>query len=390
MISLSLATILGLAALGAWVYLVYAHAGFWRADQWLGPVPAGGRPKPAVVAIVPARNEAATIARTAESLMAQHYDGPFAVVVVDDSSSDGTGELAREALSRSAGGRVFSVVTAPPLPPGWSGKLAAMDCGVREAGRLLPEAQYFWFSDADIVHGPRTLARLVGRAGEGFGLVSLMVRLDCRGMWDRLLIPAFVFFFQMLYPFPSINAKPPRIGGAAGGCLLLGREALARIGGLASVKGALIDDCALAEAVRREGFRLWLGHADDSRSLRAYGGLGETWRMVARTAYTQLGYSPLKLAGTVLGMGLVFLAAPLVVLLAPWHGSLIALLAGLAAIGLMLKAYEPTLRLYGLGPAQGLALPAAAALYTAMTVDSARRHWQGLGGAWKARTYDFG
>jgi hopene-associated glycosyltransferase HpnB len=282
------------------------------------------------------------------------------------------------------------VVTAPALPAGWSGKLAAMECGVREAVRLLPEAQYVWFTDADIVHGPRTLERLMAKAGEGFGLVSLMVRLDCKGVWDRLLIPAFVFFFQMLYPFPAVNAKPSRIGGAAGGCLLLARDALEKIGGLAAIKDALIDDCTLAEAVRREGFRLWLGHADDSRSLRVYGALGETWRMVARTAYTQLDYDPFKLIGTVLGMVLVFLIAPLAVILAPWHGSLVALLAGLAAIGLMVRAYAPTLRLYGLEPAQGLTLPAAAALYTAMTVDSALRHWQGRGGAWKARTYDFG
>jgi hopene-associated glycosyltransferase HpnB len=217
-----------------------------------------------------------------------------------------------------------------------------------------------------------------------------MVRLDCRSLWDRLLIPAFVFFFQMLYPFPAVNAKPSRIGGAAGGCLLLARAALEQIGGIAAIKGALIDDCALAEAVRREGFRLWLGHADDSRSLRVYGALSETWDMVARTAYTQLEYSPLKLAGTVLGMILVFLIAPFCVILAPWHGSLVALLSGLAAIGLMVRAYGPTLRLYGLDTSYALTLPVAAALYTAMTVDSALRHWQGKGGAWKARTYDFG
>lgn len=388
MISISFVLIVSLAALGAWIYLVYAHAGFWRADQWLGPVPAHGPARPGVVAVVPARNEAATIARTAESLMAQAYDGPLAIVVVDDSSSDGTGDLAREALNR--GTRPFAVVTAPPLPSGWSGKLAAMEHGLREAARLMPEARYVWFTDADIVHGPRTLERLIAKAGEGFALVSLMVRLDCRGYWDRLLIPAFVFFFQMLYPFPAVNAKPSRIGGAAGGCLMLERDALERIGGLAAIKGALIDDCALAEAVRQEGLRLWLGHADDSRSLRAYGALAETWRMVVRTAYTQLDYSALKLAGTVLGMALVFLAPPLVVILAPWHGSVPALLAGLAAIGLMLRAYGPTLRVYGLDSMRGLTLPLAAALYTAMTVDSAIRHWQGRGGAWKARTYDFG
>jgi hopene-associated glycosyltransferase HpnB len=384
---ISLAAILSLLALGAWIYLVYAHAGFWRSDQWLGPIPGGGT-RAAVVAIIPARNEAETIARTAQSLMAQSYDGPFAIVIVDDSSTDDTASLAREALAKSS--RPWAVVTAPPLAPGWTGKLAALNCGVTEAERLLPEARYFWFTDADIVHGPRTLERLIARTNEGYSLVSLMVRLDCRGFWDRLLIPAFVFFFQMLYPFPAVNAKPSRVGGAAGGCLLLAREALERIGGLGSIKGALIDDCSLAEAVRREGFRLWLGHADDSRSLRGYGSLGETWRMVARSAYTQLDQSPLKLAGTVLGMTLVFLLAPALILLFPWHGSVFGLLASAAAVALMLKAYAPTLRIYGLDRINGLALPVAAALYTAMTVDSALRHWQGKGGAWKARTYDLG
>jgi hopene-associated glycosyltransferase HpnB len=390
MIHLSLFVFLSLAALAAWVYLVYGNSGFWHVDQWLGPVPSPGLRRPGVIAIVPARNEVASIAKTAESLARQAYDGPFAVLIVDDGSQDGTAEAARQAFALVPVGAPCTVVQAPPLPKGWTGKLAALDFGVAEARRLMPDARYLWFTDADIVHGPRTLARLVARAEGGYGLVSLMVRLDCKGFWDELLIPAFVFFFQMLYPFQAVNAKPSRIGGAAGGCLLLRTDALDAIGGLAAIKNALIDDCALAEAVRQEGFRLWLGHADDSRSLRAYGSLEETWKMVARTAYTQLGYSPLKLAGTVAGMALVFLVPILAVVLAPLHGSLLALFAGIAAIGLMLKAYGPTLTLYGQLPLRGLFLPVAAALYTIMTVDSARLHWQGRGGAWKTRTYDFG
>jgi len=389
MIHLSLVTLLGILALCAWLYLVYGNSGFWKVDQWLGPVPARVTGLPGVIAIVPARNEIATIAKTVESLARQSYDGPFAVLVVDDSSDDGTGEAARQALTLVPE-RQGWVVQAPPLAAGWTGKLAALDFGIGEARRFMPQARYIWFTDADIAHGPHTLERLVARAEQGFGLVSLMVRLDCRGFWDRILIPAFVFFFQMIYPFPAVNAKPSRVGGAAGGCALLRAEALEAIGGLAAIKGALIDDCALAEAVRQEGYRLWLGHADDSHSLRAYGSLDESWKMVARSAYTQLGYSWIKLLGTVGGMVLVFLVPPLAAVLGLLHGDLLELFVGLAAIGLMLKAYAPTLQLYGQKPLEGLYLPLAGALYTAMTVDSARLHWSGRGGAWKTRTYDFG
>lgn len=390
MIEISLAVLLGVLALGAWIYLVYAHDEFWRVDQWLGPAGAPGGPRPAVVAIVPARDEAPTIALTAQSLVGQTYDGSFGIVIVDDSSRDGTGELARATLGQAATARLAAVVNAPLLRPGWTGKLAALDYGIQEALRLMPQADYFWFTDADIVHGPRTLERLMTKAGEGFSLVSLMVRLDCRSLIDRLLIPAFVFFFQMLYPFPAVNAKPSRSGGAAGGCLLIARKTLERFGGLEAVKGRLIDDCAIAEAARGEGGRLWLGHADDSRSLRVYSGLGEVWDMVARSAYTQLDYNPLKLVGTVLGLLLIFLAPPILILLYPWHHSAFALILGSVAVGLMLKAYAPTLRLYQLRPVQGLLLPLAALIYTAMTIDSAGRHWRGVGGAWKTRTYDFG
>lgn len=379
-----------LVALGAWIYLVWGRANFWKCDQWLGPVPARGPVRPGVVAVVPARNESETIAKTVKSLAGQDFSGPFSIIVVDDGSTDRTGDIAREAFEASGTPHIWAVVDAPPLEPGWTGKLAAMQAGIEAAGRIAPDAAFVWFTDADIVHGPRTLERLVAKAGEGNGLVSLMVRLHCRGIWEELLIPAFLFFFQMLYPFPAVNARPPQIGGAAGGCLLVSLKALGSIGGLTSIKGALIDDCALAEAVRAAGYYVWLGHADDSRSLRRYLYLREIWAMVARTAFTQLDYSTVKLVGTLLGMILVFLVAPFGVLLAPWHGSPIALACGLAVLALMVKAYAPTLRIYGKAPLFALTLPVAAALYTAMTADSARRHWQGEGGAWKARTYDFG
>lgn len=385
---MSLGELLVCVALAAWLVLVYGRSGFWRADQWLGPVPAPG-PRPGVVAIVPARNEAETIEAVVRALCNQRYGGPLGVVIVDDASTDGTGDKARAALAGSGADVAWRVIEAPPLAPGWSGKVAAQEAGLEAARSLVPEARYVWFSDADIVHGPLTLERLVAKAGEGRSLVSLMVRLHCADAWERLLIPAFVFFFQMLYPFPAVNRRPSETGGAAGGCLLVERTALADIGGLAAIKGALIDDCALAEAVRRQGHYLWLGHADDSRSIRPYGGLEDLWRMVARTAYTQLGYSPWILAGTVVALLVVFLVPPLAVLLSPWHGSLLALLAGAASLALMVQAYRPTLALYGMGIFHALTLPVAGALYTAMTVDSARQHWQGKGGQWKARSYDF-
>jgi hopene-associated glycosyltransferase HpnB len=339
---------------------------------------------------VPARNEALTVGACLESLAQQDYEGALSIILVDDASSDGTGERARAVLARQPPHRRGRVVSAPPRAEGWTGKLSALNAGLAAARSFAPDAAYVWLTDADIVHGARTLTALVAKAGEGRDLVSLMVKLHCQSAWERLLIPAFVFFFQMLYPFPAVNERPSRMGGAAGGCMLVKRAALEAIGGLETIKAALIDDCALAETLRRRSFFLWLGLAEESHSLRPYEGLGELWHMVARTAYTQLRYSPALLLGTLVGLVLAFLLPPLLLVALVLHGDGLAAILGTASWTLMAVAYYPTVALYGGGPLLSLTLPVAAGLYAAMTADSARRHWLGVGGVWKERAHNFG
>ncbi len=381
----ALALLAGIAVL-AWLYLLVFHHRFWRADQRLPRTLRGPRSWPSVAAVVPARNEAAFIGEAVASLLAQDYPGALSVFVVDDHSDDGTAKLARSAARAQSKDRKFRVVAARALAPGWTGKLAAMARGLEAAGKDAP--RYILFTDADIAHDPSNLRRLVAKAEAGrLDLVSLMVRLHCRGMIEHLLAPAFVFFFQKLYPFPATNDPSNPIAAAAGGCMLVRREALADAGGLAAIKGALIDDCALARLLKARG-PIWLGLADDgTRSLRPYGGLKGFWAMVARTAYTQLGHSPPMLLGAVLGM--------LTLYVIPWAALVWGIIAaipalvflGLAASASMLLAYWPTRRLYGGFSLAFLGLPLAALLYTAMTLDSGRRHWRGRGGGWKGRTY---
>jgi hopene-associated glycosyltransferase HpnB len=374
----------------AWLYLLLAHRRFWRADQRL-PQAAGLRAAwPSVVAIVPARNEAAVVGEAVASLLAQDYPGSLHVVLADDGSSDGTAEAARRAGAQSGRSERLLVVAAGPREPGWVGKLWAQESGRRAWRASAPAPDYWWLTDADIGHAPEMLRRLVAKAEEERrALVSLMVLLWCRSLWERLLIPPFVFFFQKLFPFPLVNDERSRQAAAAGGCMLLRAETLREAGGLAQIKGALIDDCSLATLIkpvaRRQNRGLWLGLTKKSRSLRPYCGLGEIWLMVARSAYTQLVHSPLLLLGTLLGMALIYLVPPAVLLFLPWHRDPTAALLGLAAWLLMAVAIGPTQRLYGQSWLWGLTLPLAALLYSAMTFDSARRHWLGRGGTWKGR-----
>jgi len=372
---MTVALAIGVVCLGAWIYLLLGRGFFWlareRDDLDLPPAPAAW---PAVVAVVPARNEADVIARSVGSLLAQDYPGDFRVVLVDDASDDGTGSAA--AALPDPGARL-SVITGRPLAKGWTGKLWAVSQGVEAAGA----PTYLWITDADIAHAPQTLRGLVARAeATQLALVSLMARLQTGTFAERLLIPAFVFFFDMLFPFGRVNDPKRRIAAAAGGCMLVRREALAAAGGIAAIRAEIIDDCALGAALKAQG-PIWLGLTRTSVSLRPYLSLGEIGRMVSRSAYAQLRYSPWLLAGTVAGMLLVYAAAPV---LAAFGGGWARWL-GVGAWALMTISFQPMLRYYRLSPLWGLALPLIGAIYTWFTVDSAIQVWRGRGGMWKGR-----
>jgi hopene-associated glycosyltransferase HpnB len=380
---------LGIALLSLliWVYLLGFRGGFWRARERLVSRAGSRRVWPAVTAIVPARNEAGVIAQSLTSLLDQDYPGRLTVMLVDDHSDDGTDAAAREAAAWSSRPERFSLLRADALPGGWTGKLWALHQGVQQVG---PETEFVWFSDADIRQPPDALRRLVAKAeDEDRELVSLMVALACESLWERLLIPPFIYFFQKLYPFAWVNDPAKATAAAAGGCILLRRRALARIGGLEAIRGALIDDCTLAAAVKKtrppESRGIWLGLAAEARSIRPYAGLGTIWTMVARSAYTQLRQSPLVLAGTLIGMAVTYLAPPVLLLSYPWHQQpLTAVIAGAAWL-MMSLSLLPTLRLYRQAWWIAPLLPLAAGLYSAMTFDSAWRHWRGRGGQWKGR-----
>ena len=371
---MSAALLAGLVALLVWLVLVLGRGGFWlcreRDDRDQPPAPARW---PSVVAVVPARDEADVIARSIGSLLAQDYPGPFRVVLVDDGSTDGTAEAARAA----PGAERLEVLAGAALPAGWTGKLWALEQGVRRAGA----PDYVLLTDADIGHAPDNLRALVARAEEGrCALVSLMARLSCGKLAERFLIPAFVFFFAMLYPFAWVARRDRALAAGAGGCMLVRREALERAGGIASIRREIIDDCALARRLKAQGpIRLLL--TERARSLRPYGGIGEIGRMVSRSAYAQLGYSPLLLAGTVAGMALTYLVPPGLAIL----GGGAARLAGLLAWLLMALAFQPMLRFYRVSPLWGLTLPAIGAAYTLFTIQSALQFWRGQGGMWKGR-----
>lgn len=350
--------------LGIWLYILLARRIAWRQL----PVPPL-KDAPAVVAIVPARNEGVTVAAAIASLARQSYPGPFHIVLVDDHSDDATAAVARTAAPPER----LTVVEAGPLPPGWTGKLWAMSEGVRHARHL--HAEYFLFTDADIVHPSENLAGLVARGEQGgYALVSYMATLQCRTLAERALIPAFVFFFFLLYP-------PRQASGAAGGCILLRAGVLEKIGGLASIRGELIDDCALARAVRGHGGRVWLGLGRETQSIRDYATFAEVGRMISRTAFTQLRYSPLLLAATLAALALVFVAPPALAMEAPQP----ALTLGALAWLLMSIAYFPAVRYYHRSPLWAPLLPVIAMFYAACTVHSAVSHWRGAGGLWKGR-----
>jgi hopene-associated glycosyltransferase HpnB len=379
-----LAQILSPLALAIWLYLLLARGGFWlsaeRDDRERPPreaLPQDAWPK--LVVVIPARDEAQGIADCVGSLLQQDYAGDWRIVLVDDGSSDGTAAMARGTAAGLGGERRLEVLTGASLPVGWTGKLWALAQGIEAAGRTAPE--YFLLSDADIVYAPDVLSALVARAkAGGLVLTSLMVKLRCESLAERALIPAFIFFFEMLYPFAWINAPRAATAGAAGGCMLVRAETLRQAGGIGAIRNALIDDCALAAALKRHG-PIWLGLTQRAHSIRPYPGFADIRRMVARSAYAQLRYSPLILAGVVAGMALTYVTPPLIALL----GTGWARLFGLAAWLLMAIAFQPTLRFYRVSPLWGIALPAIAFCYTLFTLDSALASWRGKGGLWKGR-----
>lgn len=379
---------LALAACLAWLYLTHGRAGFWRADQWLRPAAQSPARWPRVAAVIPARNEAPTIAHTVSSLLSNAYPGALTVTVVDDESSDGTADAARAAAGGDARARV---IPGRPLPPGWTGKLWALAQGI-EAATSEDKPDYILLTDADIVYRRGTLAKMIARAeADGLVFVSLMARLDARGLWGKLLIPPFIYFFQLVYPFRRANHPADPLAAAAGGCFLIRRDALEEIGGVAAVRGAIIDDCSLAAALKRaaKGKRASLtALTHDVRSLRDNRALSGIWNMVARTAFTQLRHSWLLLTGALAGLALTFLVPPLTAL--GWlsgHAPPFAGMLGLVAWAAMARTYWPTVRLYGLHPLWTLSLPLATLLYGAMTLTSALRHARGAGARWKGRTY---
>ncbi|HKI12953.1 MAG TPA: glycosyltransferase [Candidatus Acidoferrum sp.] len=378
----SAALILAVLTLLIWIVLTFFRGAFWQLRTFDDDIaPHDALPVwPRVVCVMPARDEAETIERAVASLAKQEYPGEFRIVIVDDHSEDATAELARAAARDAGAMERVKILRAEVLQSGWTGKLWALEQGVASCERNAPE--YFWFTDADIVHAPDTLARLVSRAEQRrLDLVSLMVLLQAKSFAERLLIPPFLYFFLKLYPPRWIADRKARMAGAAGGCILLRRTALERIGGFAAIRGEVIDDCALARAVKHSGGAIWMGLTRKSVSLRAYQTFGEIRDLIARTAFTQLKYSSLLLLGTLAGMLLTYVA-PVVL---AFHPQPVVWRLGLAAWLLMAVTYLPTVRFYGLSPLWAPLLPVAAAFYSYATWLSAVRYWLGRGGQWKGR-----
>jgi hopene-associated glycosyltransferase HpnB len=378
--SILLTNLLAMLVLCIWLYLAFLRGNFWRLEEDnLEPKPLEKWPR--VVAIVPARNEAATIARAVTSLHGQDYPGEFSVIVVDDQSADGTAALARKAAEEADAAARITVHSASELPPGWTGKMWALNEGISAVSGNAPD--FFWFTDADIVHAPDTLRRLVSRTeAESLDLASLMVLLQAKTFPERFLVPPFLYFFLMLYPPRWIADPQKRTAGAAGGCILLRRAALERIGGFASIRNEVIDDCALARAVKQTGGTIWMGVTRASISLREYKTFAEIRDLIARTAITQLHYSSLLLVATLLGLFVTYWL--------PWilffAGEDPAWLLGSTAASLMTVTFLFTVKFYNRSALWALTLPFAAAFYSYATFLSAVRYWLGRGAQWKGRT----
>lgn len=373
----------GVLSLAAWLYLLLAHGRFWMVRRFLPrnfpqPTVSGS-----VVAVIPARNEADVIGRAVRSLLCQSCGDVLHIFVVDDNSTDGTADAARRAASESSASDRLTVVSGLPLPQEWSGKLWAMQQGIEQALRLQPD--FLLLTDADIEHSPENVATLASIAESGkYDLVSFMVKLHCRSVAEKLLIPSFVFFFFLLYPPEWIRDPRRKTAGAAGGCMLIRPAALERAGGIGAIRGEVIDDCALARAVKRSGGQVWLGVTYATRSVRAYGSFAEIERMIARTAFNQLQHSTWLLLAALLGMLLVYVL-PIALLVT---GSLLLGILGASAYLLMIAMYAPMVRFYRLNLLWAPTLPLSALFYMGATIHSAVKYWLKRGGEWKGRAQD--
>jgi hopene-associated glycosyltransferase HpnB len=378
----TVADIVAFAAMASWIYLAFFRGYFWRIAEELKAHHSDDSYCPDILVLIPARDEASCIEKSVTSLLKQNYCGSVRVVVIDDGSSDGTAEIARRVATELRAGERLKIVSATPPPIGWTGKLWALAEGLRQA--RTGAADYLLLTDADIVHAPENLKELVARAQSGnFDLVSLMVKLRCESFAERAFVPAFTFFFFMLYPPGWVADRRRRTAAAAGGCMLIRSQTLADMGGIASIHGELIDDCALARGVKKIGGRVFLDATSRTHSLRAYSRIGDVEQMIARTAFTQLQHSTVLLLGTLIAMSIVFVSPP-ILMLAPgaafWMGAVAWLFMSLC--------YLPALRLYKLSAVRAATLPAIAVFYLAATLHSAVLSWRGRGGLWKGRVQD--
>jgi len=365
-----------------WIYLLFGRGGFWRVSRHLqrdlAPTPAQKR----ISVLIPARDEAAGISTAVTSLLNQNL-APLHIIVIDDGSSDGTADLARAAAQQIGKAAQLTVIAGAPLPAGWTGKLWALAQGVQHTRSLSPD--YLLFTDADIEHRPLNIAQLIAIAEAGnYDLASYMVKLACVTSAEKALIPAFVYFFLQLYPPPWISSQRHATAGAAGGCVLIRTEALEQIGGIAAIRGEVIDDCALARAVKRSGGRVWLGLTNSAAGIRSYGAFSEIGRMISRSAFNQLHHSALLLAGTVLGLFFTYLLPPLLL----FTNGPVPIACGLCAWLLMSLSYLPMVRFYGRSTLWSVCLPFIAVFYAGATVHSAVSYWRARGGEWKGRVQD--
>jgi len=377
-----LLTFVAFIPLPIWIYMLLARGGFWRVRKQLAPL-SFSAPDRKIVAVIPARDEVEVIGETVGTLLRQDLPSPLRIVVVDDNSSDGTSDAAKTAAEKAGASHLLTVIQGQPLVPGWTGKLWAVSQGVAFAETFQPD--YLLLTDADIQHAPNSIRNLLAVAEErSCDLASYMVKLATDTTAEKMLIPSFVYFFLQLYPPSWIASKRMQTAGAAGGCMLIRRMALAKIGEIAAVRDQIIDDCALAKAVKQSGGKLWLGLTDTAESSRSYGGFGGIGRMISRSAFSQLRHSTLLLVLTIVGLFVTYLLGPILLLTGR---TTLMLLGGMAWL-LMSLSYFPMVRFYRQSVLWCVCLPAIAVFYAGATIHSAWQYWRGVGGSWKGRVQD--